>query len=138
MAAAGTPLSQARSIRPRARRASGASTASRYASRRRSSSSGSRKGSAGGATGPPYPRRMPATLDATAVVRALRNGVATLDALAARLGGADREELLWALEDARSRGWVQSDGGVDCGPDGLCGASSPTVYVLTPAGRAAA
>ena len=80
---------------------------------------------------------MPATIDATAVARALRGGIATLDALAARLGGPGRDELLWALEDARSRGWVQANGGEECGPDGLCGTSAPTVYVLTPAGRAA-
>jgi hypothetical protein len=78
------------------------------------------------------------TIDAAAVTRALRGGIATLDALAARLGGAGRDELLWALEDARASGWVSSGGGEDCGPDGLCGASAPTVYTLTDAGRAAA
>lgn len=83
----------------------------------------------------PTLRGVPATVDATSVTRALRGGIATLDALAARLGGADREELLWALQDARSRGWVQSSGGEDCGPDGLCGASAPTVYVLTATGK---
>jgi hypothetical protein len=77
------------------------------------------------------------TVDATSVSRALRGGIATLDALAARLGGAGRDELVWALEDAEARGWVRSDGGEDCGPDGLCGASAPTVYTLTDAGRAA-
>jgi len=82
---------------------------------------------------------MPTSIDATSVATVLkRGGVATLDALAARLGGPAREELLWAVEDARSRGWVLADGGEECGPDGLCGASAPTVYALTPAGRAAA
>ena len=81
---------------------------------------------------------MPADVDAAAVTRALRGGVATLDALAARLGGAGRDELLWALEDAARRGWVRSNAGEDCGPDGLCGTSAPTVYTATDAGRAAA
>ena len=82
---------------------------------------------------------MPSTIDAPAVARALRGGgIATLDALAARLGGAGREELLWALHDAAERGWVRTQGGEDCGPDGLCGASAPAVYSLTDAGRAAA
>jgi hypothetical protein len=77
-------------------------------------------------------------LDAADVARALRGGVATLDALAARLGGADRDQLLWALDDAAARGWVRSNGGEDCGPDGLCGSSAPTVYSLTDVGRATA
>ena len=81
---------------------------------------------------------MPTTVDATAVVRALRGGIATLDALAARLGGAERDTLLWALDDAVERGWVRSNGGDDCGPDGLCGTTAPTVYTATDAGREAA
>jgi hypothetical protein len=81
---------------------------------------------------------MPTTVDATAVARALRGGVATLDALARRLGGPGRDELLWALEDAVDRGWVRSSGGEDCGPDGLCGTSAPVVYTATEAGRSAA
>lgn len=79
---------------------------------------------------------MVADTDAAAVVAALRRGVATLDALAARLGGPERDALSWALEDARLRGWVTAAGDDQCGPDGLCGSSAPTVYVLTPAGRA--
>jgi hypothetical protein len=77
-------------------------------------------------------------VDATAVTRALRGGVATLDALAARLGGGARDQLLWAVEDAVARGWVSASGGEDCGPDGLCGSSAPRVYVATDAGRSAA
>jgi hypothetical protein len=73
--------------------------------------------------------------DAAAVARVLRGGVATLDALGARLPGATRDELLWALGDAIDRGWVRSSGGEDCGPDGLCGASAPVVYTATEAGR---
>jgi hypothetical protein len=69
---------------------------------------------------------------------ALRQGPATLDALAARLGGASRDALLWALEDAREQGLVTGSGGLECGPDGLCGTSAPTVYTLTPAGAGAA
>ena len=75
-------------------------------------------------------------LDAAAVARALRGGVATLDALGARLSGVPRDELLWALEDAIERGWVQRSGGDECGPDGLCGTSAPVVYTATEAGRA--
>ena len=81
---------------------------------------------------------MATTVDATAVARALRSGIATLDALAARLGGADRDQLLWALEDAVDRGWVRATGGEICGPDGLCGTSAPTVYTATDAGRSVA
>ena len=66
-----------------------------------------------------------------------RGGPATLDALAARLGGADRDALLWALEDARARGWTRGGEGVDCGPDGLCATSAPPVYHLTDGARAA-
>ena len=81
---------------------------------------------------------MAAGADATAVARALRGGVATLDALAARLGGVARDELVWAVEDAVERGWVEVANRDDCGPDGLCGASAPPVYTATPAGRDAA
>jgi hypothetical protein len=77
--------------------------------------------------------------DALAVARALRGGVATLDALAVRLGpDALRDEVVWAVQDALERGWVSSSGDDDCGPDGLCGTTAPTVYVATDAGRAAA
>jgi hypothetical protein len=70
----------------------------------------------------------------TDVARALRGGVATLDALAARTGG-QRELLLWALEEAVERGWVSSsDPG--CGPDGMCATDAPVVYSLTERGRA--
>ena len=70
---------------------------------------------------------MPPTVDATAVTAALRPGVATLDVLAARLGGPPRDELLWALEDAMARGWVTASAD-PCDHDGLCGASAPVVY----------
>jgi hypothetical protein len=72
------------------------------------------------------------------VLRALRGGVATLEALRGRLGGADREQLAWALDDLAAQGLVQVSGAWDCGPDGLCGTSAPATAVLTPAGRAAA
>ena len=71
------------------------------------------------------------------ILRALRGGPATLDALAARLGGAERDGLTWAVDDAVARGWVASTAGADCGPAGLCGTSAPTVFALTPAGRSA-
>ena len=72
------------------------------------------------------------------VVRALRGGPATLDALDVRLGGPVRDELTWAVEEAVWRGLVHSTAGADCGPDGICGTSAPAVFTLTPAGRAAA
>lgn len=75
-------------------------------------------------------------IDAHEVLRALRGGVATLDALAARTGAA-RDELLWALDEAAARGWVASAGGEDCGPDGVCGSAPPAMWRLTDAGRAA-
>jgi hypothetical protein len=72
------------------------------------------------------------------VVRALHGGPATLDALHARLGPAEREALRWALDDAVARGWVRSSAGADCGPEGVCSTTAPAVFTLTPAGRAAA
>lgn len=76
--------------------------------------------------------------DVREILRALRGGPATLDALAGRLGSAEREALVWTLDDAVRRGLVASTAGADCGPDGLCGTSAPTVFTLTPAGREAA
>ena len=73
----------------------------------------------------------------TDIVRALRGGPATLDALAARLGGPARDQLGWALEDAQARGWVHSSAEADCGPDGVCSTSAPAVFTLTRGGRAA-
>jgi hypothetical protein len=72
------------------------------------------------------------------IVRALRGGPATLDALDARLGGLARDELTWAVDDAVARRLVHSTAGADCGPDGICGTSAPAVFTLTPAGRATA
>lgn len=71
------------------------------------------------------------------IVRALRGGPATLDALGARLGGPARDALTWAVEEAVGRGLVASSAAVDCGPDGICSTSAPTVFTLTPAGRTA-
>jgi hypothetical protein len=76
--------------------------------------------------------------DSPALLAALRGGPATLDALRARLGGADRDRLGWALDDAVARGWVSSSAGADCGPDGVCSTSAPVVFTLTPSGREAA
>jgi hypothetical protein len=72
------------------------------------------------------------------VLRALRGGPATLDALSARLGGTDRDTLLWAVGEGTDRGLIAANGDVDCGPDGLCGTSAPLVCSLTPSGRDAA
>ena len=72
------------------------------------------------------------------ILRALRGGPATLDALDARLGAPARDALTWAVDDAVARGLVASSAGADCGPDGICGTSAPTVFTLTPAGRSAA
>lgn len=66
------------------------------------------------------------------VARALRGGVATLDALAARTG-AQRDELVWALDEAAARGWVTAPQ-EDCG---VCAGQPPVVYRLTDAGRRA-
>lgn len=63
-----------------------------------------------------------------AVLRALRTGgVATLDALAARLGGPDRDSLTWTLEELADAGLVHLNRPPDCGPDGLCGTQPPTM-----------
>jgi hypothetical protein len=77
-------------------------------------------------------------LDPADVLRALRGGVATLEALRGRLGGADRDQLAWVLDDLAAQGLVQVSGAWDCGPDGLCGTSAPATAVLSAAGRAAA
>jgi hypothetical protein len=76
--------------------------------------------------------------DPHAVLRALRGGPATLDALRARLDAPPRDALTWALDDAVERGWVHSSAEADCGADGICSTSAPAVFTLTPAGRAAA
>jgi hypothetical protein len=72
------------------------------------------------------------------ILRALRGGPATLDALGARLGASERDALTWAVDEAVTRGLVASSAQADCGPDGICGASAPTVFTLTAAGRSAA
>jgi hypothetical protein len=72
------------------------------------------------------------------ILRALRGGPATLDALDARLGGPARDTLTWAVDEAVARGLVASSADVDCGPEGICSTSAPTVFTLTPAGRTAA
>jgi hypothetical protein len=77
-------------------------------------------------------------LDPADVLRALRGGVATLEALRGRLGGADRDQLAWVLDDLAAQGLVQVSGAWDCGPNGLCGTSAPATAVLSAAGRAAA
>ena len=75
-------------------------------------------------------------MDALTLTRSLKTGgVATLGALAARTG-AQRDELLWAVEEALARGWITASG-VGCG-DGICSTSAPTVYAITDVGRAAA
>jgi len=72
------------------------------------------------------------------ILRALRGGPATLDALHARLGTPGRDALTWAVDDAVARGLVHSSAEADCGPDGICGTSAPAVFTLTSAGRAVA
>ena len=79
----------------------------------------------------------PAIPSTSALLAALRRGPATLDALAARLGDPDRDALTWAIDEAVGDGLVH-DSSVDCGPDGLCSTSAPTVLTLSPAGRDAA
>ncbi len=79
----------------------------------------------------------PALVELPDLLVALRRGPATLDALAQRLGGPDRDALLWAVDEARGRGLLRSTA-TDCGPDGLCASSAPTVVTLTASGREAA
>jgi hypothetical protein len=71
------------------------------------------------------------------LLAALRRGPATLDALAQRLHGPDREALMWALDEAEALGLIHSTA-QDCGPDGLCATNAPTVVTLSAAGREAA
>ena len=61
---------------------------------------------------------------------ALRRGPATPDALAARLGDVDREELMWAVDELVRQGAIVSTAGIDCGPEGICSTSTPTIYSL--------
>ncbi len=79
----------------------------------------------------------PALVELSDLLAALRRGPATLDALAQRLGGPDREALMWAIDEAERTGLVHSTA-QDCGPDGLCGTSAPTVVTLSASGREAA
>jgi hypothetical protein len=64
------------------------------------------------------------------IARALRLGPATPDALAARLGQVDRDAMWWAVDEAVRLGLVSSTAEIECGPDGLCGTSVPTVLNL--------
>ena len=64
------------------------------------------------------------------IVRALRRGPATPDALAARLGDVDRDAMWWAVNEAVQQGTVSLTAELECGPDGLCGVSVPTVFSL--------
>ena len=67
---------------------------------------------------------------AEAILVALQRGPATPDALAARLGGADRDSLMWAVAELVGQGVIASTAGADCGPDGICATSAPTVYSI--------
>jgi hypothetical protein len=64
------------------------------------------------------------------VAHALRLGPATPDALLARLGQVDRDAMWWAVDEAVRLGLVASTAEIQCGPDGLCGTSVPTVLSL--------
>jgi hypothetical protein len=63
------------------------------------------------------------------LVAALKRGPATYDALAVRLGGPDREALVWAVAEAEEAG-VLTNSATDCGPDGLCATNAPAVLTL--------
>jgi hypothetical protein len=65
-----------------------------------------------------------------AIRTALQRGPATPDALAARLGGVDRDALIWAVEELVSQGLIASTADADCGPGGICATSVPTVLSL--------
>ena len=68
------------------------------------------------------------------IVDALRLGPATPDALVVRLGGEiDRDVMWWAIDEAVRQGRVASTAEIQCGPDGLCGTSVPTVLSLVSA-----
>ena len=79
----------------------------------------------------------PPIVEPADLLAALRRGPATLDALAQRLHGPDREALVWALDEAEALGLVHSTA-QDCGPDGFCATNAPTVVSLSAAGREAA
>lgn len=64
------------------------------------------------------------------IAGALRLGPATPDALVARLGDVDRDSMWWAVEEAMRLGIVISTADLECGPEGLCGASVPAVFSL--------
>jgi hypothetical protein len=64
------------------------------------------------------------------IVSALRFGPVTPDALAARVGHVDRDAMWWAVEETVRLRLVSSTGEIECGPDGLCGTSLPTVLAL--------
>ena len=61
---------------------------------------------------------------------ALGRGPATPDALAARLGGVDRDSLMWAIDELMRQAAIVSTADVACGPAGLCSTSPPTIYSL--------
>jgi hypothetical protein len=64
------------------------------------------------------------------VVNALRRGAATPDVVLVRLGQVDRDAMWWAVEEAVRQGLVSSTAEIQCGPDGLCGTTAPTVLSL--------
>ena len=47
-----------------------------------------------------------------------------------RLGDVDRDAMWWAVDEAVRQGLVASTAEIQCGPDGLCGTSVPTVLSL--------
>ena len=65
-----------------------------------------------------------------AIRAALGRGPATPDALAARLDGVDRDSLMWAVDELVQQGAIASTANVDCGTDGICATSAPTIYSL--------
>ena len=64
------------------------------------------------------------------ILAALKRGPATPDSLAMRLGGVDRDWLMWAVAELVEQGVVASTAEPDCGPDGLCATSVPTVFSI--------
>jgi hypothetical protein len=85
--------------------------------------------SRGGASAASYHHRVAAPTPDD-ITRALRLGPATPDALAARLGDVERDAMWWAVDEAVRLGLVSSTARIECGPDGLCGTSAPTVFSL--------
>jgi hypothetical protein len=64
------------------------------------------------------------------IVSVLRFGPVTPDALGARVGHVDRDAMVVGGRGDRPAGIGLVNREIECGPDGLCGTSLPTVLAL--------